>query len=59
MLKGKGWRHAKYCNKESAKQAMEALNHQTLCGTFLKVMIAEQSYSEKAKRAKLDNDTDF
>lgn len=53
-LKGKRCGYAKYADKESAKQAMEALNHQTLCGTFLKVMIAEQSYSEKVKRARLD-----
>ena len=58
-LKGKRCGYAKYANKESARQAMEALNHQTLCGTFLKVMIAEQSYSEKVKRAKLDTNTDF
>ena len=53
-LKGKRCGYAKYANKDSAKQAMEALNHQTLCGTFLKVMIAEQSYSEKVKRARMD-----
>ena len=54
-LKGKRCGYAKYANKESARAAMEALNHETLCGTFLKVMIAEQSYSEKVKRARLDS----
>ena len=53
-LKGKRCGYAKYASKDSAIRAMNTLNHQTLCGAFLKVMVAEQSYSEKVKRQRVD-----
>ena len=56
MLKGKKCGYVKYASKESAQQAIETLNEQTLCGSFLKVMIAEDSYAEKNKRARVDSE---
>ena len=56
MLKGKKCGYVKYGSKESAQQAIETLNEQTLCGSFLKVMIAEDSYAEKNKRARVDSE---
>jgi len=53
-LKGKRCGYARYASVQSADSAMSALNHQSLCGAFLKVMVAEESYSEKVKRQKLD-----
>ena len=58
-LNGKKCGYARYAEKASAQKAMETLNHQTLCGAFLKVMVAEQSYSEKVKRARLDEGGEF
>ena len=56
LLKGKKCGYAKYASKESSQACMKTLNHQTLCDSFLKVMVAEESYSEKVKRQKLDTD---
>jgi len=59
-LKGKRCGYARYSSSQSADSAMRSLNHQTLCGAFLKVMEAEESYSEKIKRQKLDpNPSDY
>jgi len=56
MLKGKKCGYVKYGTKESAQQAIETLNEQTLCGSFLKVMVAEDSYAEKNKRARVESE---
>jgi len=56
LMKGKKCGYAKYANKESALRAIDGLNEQTLMGSFLKVLVAEESGSgaEGAKRRKMD-----
>ena len=56
MLKGKKCGYVKYATKESAQLAIETLNEKTLCGSFLKVMVAEDSYAEKNKRARMESE---
>ena len=59
ILKGKRCGYAKYASRDSAQRAMECLNHQTLYGAFLKVMVAEESYSDKVKRQRLEPGDQF
>jgi len=54
LMKGKKCGYVKYATVESAQQAIDTLNEQTLCGSFLKVMVAEDNYAEKNKRARLE-----
>ena len=54
MMKGKKCGYVKYATEESAQQAIETLNEQTLCGALVKVMVAEDSYAEKNKRARTE-----
>jgi len=56
MLKGKKCGYVKYATLESSQQAIETLNEKTLCGSFLKVMVAEDSYAEKNKRARTETE---
>ena len=56
MLKGRRCGYVKYATKESAQQAIATLNEQTLCGSFMKVMVAEDSYAEKNKRARVESE---
>merc|ERR1719219_2854339 len=55
MLKGKKCGYVKYGTRESAQKAIETLHEKILCGSFMKVMIAEDGYAEKNKRARVDN----
>jgi hypothetical protein len=51
LMKGKNCGYAKYASKESATAAIRALNEQTIMGSFMKVMEAEES---SAKRPRMD-----
>ena len=56
MLNGKTCGYVKYAAKESAEKAIEALHGQELCGSRLKVMLADpherskDSHGESAQR---------
>jgi len=54
LMKGKKCGYAKYATKESAQMAIEGLNEQTLMGSYLKVLVAEESSSDRAKRPRMD-----
>lgn len=54
LMKGKKCGYAKYATVESAQKAMYCLNEQTLCGNFLKVMVAEENSADRAKRPRMD-----
>lgn len=56
MLNGKTCGYAKYAMKESAERAIEALHGQELCGSRLKVMLADPH--EKSKQSTTDNGGD-
>jgi len=50
-MKGKNFGYAKFACKESATSAMKVLNEQTIMGSFLKVVEAEENI---AKRPRMD-----
>jgi len=54
LMKGKKCGYAKYATKESAQKAIQGLNEQTLMGSFLKVLVAEESNADRAKRPRMD-----
>lgn len=54
LMKGKKCGYAKYASKESAQRAIIGLNEQTLMGTYLKVLVAEESSADRAKRPRMD-----
>jgi len=54
LMKGKKCGYAKYATKESAQMAIQGLNEQTLMGSFLKVLVAEESSADRAKRPRMD-----
>jgi len=54
LMKGKKCGYAKYASKESAQRAIQGLNEQTLMGSYLKVLVAEESSADRAKRPRMD-----
>jgi len=54
LMKGKKCGYAKYATKESAQRAIQGLNEQTLMGSYLKVLVAEESSADRAKRPRMD-----
>jgi RNA recognition motif-containing protein len=54
LMKGKKCGYAKYASKESAQRAIMGLNEQTLMGSYLKVLVAEESSADRAKRPRMD-----
>jgi len=54
LMKGKKCGYAKYASKESAERAILGLNEQTLMGSYLKVLVAEESSADRAKRPRMD-----
>lgn len=56
IMKGKNCGYAKYADPSSAQKAIHALNEHTLMGSFLKVMVAEESNSGPSKRPRRDFD---
>ena len=49
LMKGKNCGYAKYARKDCAVQAMQTLNEQTVMGSFLKVMVAEESSNKRPR----------
>lgn len=54
LMKGKKCGYAKYASKEAAQRAIQGLNEQTLMGSYLKVLVAEESSADRAKRPRMD-----
>ena len=49
LMKGKNCGYAKYASAESADHAVKVLNEQTLCRSFFKVMIADESSNKRPR----------